>query len=78
MTIRLQAGILGALLWSGVGLTCVSSARAQGVEARFVGNQKEILTSPARLRFSDTEWLVPLSGIAGIALPVVRSFQTGE
>jgi hypothetical protein len=29
----------------------------------FVLDQKQIWTSPARLRFSDTEWLVPLSGI---------------
>src|SRR5882762_3035661 len=30
---------------------------------RFVRDQREIWTSPAKLRFSDTEWLVPLSGI---------------
>ncbi|MBZ5651453.1 MAG: phosphatase PAP2 family protein [Acidobacteriia bacterium] len=29
----------------------------------FVLDQKQIWTSPARLRFQDTEWLVPLSGI---------------
>ena len=29
----------------------------------FLEDQKQIWTSPARLRFSDTEWLVPLSGI---------------
>ena len=29
----------------------------------FVLDQKQIWTSPARLRFSDTEWLVPLAGI---------------
>ena len=29
----------------------------------FVLDQKQIWTSPARLRFPDTEWLVPLSGI---------------
>src|SRR5229473_2326523 len=30
---------------------------------RFVDDQKQIWTSPARLRFPDAEWLVPLSGI---------------
>ena len=30
----------------------------------FVLDQKQIWTSPARLRFSDTEWLVPLAGIS--------------
>jgi Capsule assembly protein Wzi/PAP2 superfamily len=29
----------------------------------FLPDQKQIWTSPARLRFSDTEWLVPLAGI---------------
>src|SRR5690242_243523 len=36
-----------------------------GLGARFIGDQREIWTSPERLRFSDTEWLVPLSGITG-------------
>jgi membrane-associated phospholipid phosphatase len=30
---------------------------------RFVKDQIEIVTSPARLRFSDAEWLAPLAGI---------------
>jgi membrane-associated phospholipid phosphatase len=30
----------------------------------FVLDQKQIWTSPARLRFADTEWLVPLAGIS--------------
>lgn len=30
---------------------------------RFVNDQKEIWTSPTRLRFPDAQWLVPLSGI---------------
>src|SRR6202521_5793191 len=30
----------------------------------FLLDQKQIWTSPARLRFSDTEWLVPLAGIS--------------
>jgi hypothetical protein len=29
----------------------------------FLLDQEQILTSPAKLRFSDTQWLVPLSGI---------------
>ena len=29
----------------------------------FLQDQKEIWTSPAKIRFSDTQWLVPLSGI---------------
>ena len=32
--------------------------------ADFVTDQKQIWTSPLRLRFSDTEWLVPLAGIS--------------
>src|SRR5882724_7460360 len=34
-----------------------------GLVGRFVRDQREIWTSPAKLRFSDTEWLVPLSGV---------------
>jgi hypothetical protein len=30
----------------------------------FVSDQKQIWTSPTRLRFPDTEWLVPLAGIS--------------
>src|SRR5437660_2408957 len=30
----------------------------------FLGDQEQIWTSPTKLRFSDTEWLVPLSGIS--------------
>src|SRR5437879_11483253 len=40
-----------------------SNGTLKGLVGRFVGDQREIWTSPARLRFSDTEWLVPLSGI---------------
>src|SRR5713101_2608022 len=34
-----------------------------GLGKRFLEDQEQIWTSPARLRFSDTDWLVPLSGI---------------
>ena len=34
-----------------------------GLFGRFVGDQKQMWTSPARVRFADTEWLVPLAGI---------------
>src|SRR5437879_4956006 len=34
-----------------------------GLVGRFVRDQLVIWTSPAKLRFSDTEWVVPLSGL---------------
>src|SRR5216684_7088390 len=34
-----------------------------GLGKDFLLDQKQIWTSPARVRFSDTEWLVPISGI---------------
>src|SRR6266481_6141463 len=34
-----------------------------GLGKDFMLDQKEIWTSPARVRFSDTQWLVPISGI---------------
>ncbi len=36
----------------------------KGLGKEFLLDQEQIWTSPARLRFSDTQWLVPLSGIA--------------
>src|SRR3989440_12065809 len=35
-----------------------------GLARDFLGDQEQIWKSPAKLRFSDTEWLVPLSGIS--------------
>ncbi len=35
-----------------------------GLAKEFLQDQKQIWTSPAKLQFSDTQWLVPLSGIA--------------
>ncbi len=40
-----------------------SDGSRTGLGGRFVRDQREIWTSPAKLRFSDTEWLVPLSGV---------------
>src|SRR5579863_2583641 len=35
----------------------------KGLGKEFLLDQKQIWTSPAKLQFSDTQWLVPLSGI---------------
>src|SRR6202521_4715640 len=40
----------------------------------FLLDQRQIWTSPARLRFSDTDWLVPLSGITAGLLVTDRDF----
>src|SRR6266446_4122280 len=40
-----------------------------GLGKRFLEDQEQILTSPAKVRFTDTQWLVPLSGVtAGLFL----------
>jgi len=41
----------------------------------FLLDQRQIWTSPARLRFSDTDWLVPLSGITAGLLVTDRDFS---
>jgi len=41
----------------------------------FLLDQKEIWTSPAKLRFSDTQWLVPLSGITAGLFVTDRDFS---
>src|SRR5713226_1509904 len=46
----------------------------EGLGKRFLEDQKQIWTSPARLRFSDTEWLVPLSGITAGLFVTDRDF----
>src|SRR5260370_37805736 len=53
-----------------------SSQRSfEGLGKRFLEDQKQIWTSPARLRFSDTDWLVPLSGITAGLFVTDRDFS---
>src|SRR6266566_4565659 len=40
-----------------------SEGKEFGLVGRFVDDQRRIWTAPAGLRFSDTQWLVPLSGL---------------
>src|SRR5467141_3819536 len=47
----------------------------EGLGRRFLEDQKQIWTSPARLRFSDTDWLVPLSGITAGLFVTDRDFS---
>src|ERR1700687_336438 len=46
-----------------------------GLLGWFGVDQREIWTSPARLRISDTEWLVPLSGITAGLFVTDRDFS---
>src|SRR5712664_4363319 len=52
-----------------------SEGSRTGLVGRFVRDQREIWTSPAKLRFSDTEWLVPLSGITAGLFVTDRDFS---
>src|SRR5712691_2759045 len=52
-----------------------SEGSRPGLVGRFVGDQQEIWTSPGRLQFSDTEWLVPLSGISAGLFVTDRDFS---
>ena len=52
-----------------------SEGKRLGLVGRFVDDQKQIWTSPARIRFSDTEWLVPLSGITAGLFVTDRDFS---
>lgn len=45
------------------GVSKTSEVTQTGLVARFVSDQREIWTSPARVRFTNTVWLIPLSGI---------------
>src|SRR6266566_10041775 len=57
------------------GLRKTSQGTRTGLVGRFIGDQREIWTSPARLRFSDTDWLVPLSGITAGLFVTDRDFS---
>src|SRR5437773_3569861 len=46
-----------------------------GLARDFLGDQRQIWTSPAKLRFSDTEWLVPLSGVTAGLFVTDRDFS---
>jgi hypothetical protein len=52
-----------------------SGGARMGLVGRFVDDQKQIWTSPARIRFSDTEWLVPLSGLTAGLFVTDRDFS---
>src|SRR5229473_2047104 len=56
-------------------VTKTSQGPRTGLVGRFFGDQREIWKSPARLRFSDTEWLVPLSGITAGLFVTDRDFS---
>jgi hypothetical protein len=48
----------------------------RGMGKDFLLDQKQIWTSPAKVRFSDSQWLVPLSGITAGLLVTDRDFST--
>src|SRR6267378_3945346 len=47
----------------------------KGLGKEFLLDQKQIWTSPAKIRFSDTQWLVPLSGITAGLFVTDASFS---
>jgi membrane-associated phospholipid phosphatase len=52
-----------------------SQGTRMGLAGRFLDDQRTIWTGPARLRFSDMEWLVPLSGITAGLFVTDREFS---
>ena len=53
-----------------------SPLRFRDLGRSFLQDQKQIWTSPMRLRFSDTEWLVPLAGISAGLLVTDRDVSS--
>lgn len=49
--------------------------KQMGLLGRLADDQREIWTSPARIRFSDTAWLVPLGGVAAGLFATDRDFS---
>lgn len=56
-------------------VTKKSQRMEAGLVGRFTGDQRETWTSPAKLRFSDTEWVVPLSGFTAGLFVTDRDFS---
>ena len=56
--------------------TPASSHGLRGLGKDFLGDQKQIWTSPMRLRFSDADWLVPMSGFAAGLFSTDRDVST--
>src|SRR6266478_5075688 len=52
-----------------------SQGTRTGLVERFTGDQRQIWTSPAKPRFTDTEWLVPLSGVTAVLFVTDRDFS---
>src|SRR5712664_3690990 len=52
-----------------------SHSGLQGLGKRFLEDQEQIWTSPAKIRFSDTQWLVPISGITAGLFVTDRDFS---
>lgn len=55
--------------------TPTSNHRLSRLPSDFLRDQKEIWTSPVKLRLSDTEWLVPVSGITAGLFVTDRDFS---
>jgi hypothetical protein len=53
-----------------------ASRGVKGLGKDFLGDQKQIWTSPIRLRFADADWLVPMSGFAAGLFSTDRDFST--
>jgi hypothetical protein len=52
------------------------SRGVKGLGKDFLGDQKQIWTSPIRLRFADADWLVPSAGFAAGLFSTDRDFST--
>jgi len=52
-----------------------STGSFKGLGKEFLLDQEQIWTSPAKIRFSDTQWLVPLSGITAGLFVTDASFS---
>jgi hypothetical protein len=56
--------------------TPASTHGLRGLGKDFLGDQKQIWTSPVRLRFVDADWLVPTAGFAAVLFSTDRDFST--
>jgi hypothetical protein len=55
-----------------------SAGTEMGLIGRFLADQKEIWASPAKMRWADADWILPLAGLSATLLATDASFRKSQ
>ncbi|MFY9906967.1 MAG: capsule assembly Wzi family protein [Terriglobales bacterium] len=74
-----SASAPGATMVSGAATEPSSGAtKKSALPARFLADQKQIWTSPARIRLADADWILPLAGLTATLFATDASFNKSQ